>query len=287
MHPFWDLAIEPTLDAAEATEVLEIGAEAGKTTGRLLDRAQRTGGTVHSVDPAPQFDVARVALARGERFAFHRGRSLEGLADIGAVDAALIDGDHNWYTVHSELVALAESAAAAGEPLPLLFIHDVGWPYGRRDMYYDPASIPDEGRQDAARAGIMPGRSELGSPGINAGLWNATHEGGSRNGVRTAVEDFVAGYGVPCDVVIIEGLHGLAVVCSDERREAAPGLSGAIARLRSPELLTEWSARVERWRIDADIARRRAEAERDAAAARLQRLEGSLLDPPEPGRDQA
>ena len=27
-------------------------------------------------------------------------------------------------------------------PLPLLVLHDVGWPYGRRDLYYDPDDIP-------------------------------------------------------------------------------------------------------------------------------------------------
>ncbi len=282
MHPFWKLVIEPTLDAAEARVVIEIGAEQGKTTGLLLERAARVGGVVHSIDPAPRFDVGRVELAQGERFRFHRARSLDVLGTIEGSDAVLIDGDHNWFTVHGELQALAAGAAAVGEPLPLVFAHDVGWPYGRRDMYYDPATVPAEGRQDAARAAILPGRSELGDPGINAGLWNATHEGGARNGVRTAVEDFTASHDERCELVVLEGLHGLAVLCSQLRLDRSPGLRQALDRLSTPQFLTEWAAQIERWRIDAEISRSSAQADRAATAARLERLESTLLDPDEP-----
>ena len=38
-----------------------------------------------------------------------------------------------------------------------------------------------------ARAGVLPGRSELGDGGVNAAYWNATYEGGPRNGVLTAL----------------------------------------------------------------------------------------------------
>ena len=168
---------------------------------------------------------------------FHGSSSLEALAAIPEIDAALIDGDHNWHTVSAELGLLAEGATRANAPLPLVLAHDAGWPYGRRDMYYDPHSIPAEHRHDAARAGIAPGRSKLGSPGINAHLWNATTEGGPRNGVLTAIEDFVEGYPEQCELLVIEGWHGLAVLASSARLEAAPELRAQLERLRSPEFL--------------------------------------------------
>ena len=62
------------------------------------------------------------------------------------MDAALVDGDHNWYTVYNELKMLAATARDAGAPLPLLIMHDVCWPYGRRDLYYAPERIPEEFR---------------------------------------------------------------------------------------------------------------------------------------------
>ena len=75
--------------------------------------------------------------------------------------AALIDGDHNWYTVVNELRMLRDNARAGREPLPVLILHDVGWPYGRRDLYYDPSTIPEEHRQPHRKAGMRLGRAEL------------------------------------------------------------------------------------------------------------------------------
>ncbi len=41
------------------------------------------------------------------------------------MDAALIDGDHNWYTVYHELRLFAEGAKRNGTALPVLVMHDV------------------------------------------------------------------------------------------------------------------------------------------------------------------
>ncbi len=73
-----------------------------------------------------------------------------------------------------------------------MFLDDVGWPYGRRDMYYQPDTIPTEFRLPFARKGIVRGRSELSdSAPYNSDLFNAVREGGPRNGVLTAIEDFI------------------------------------------------------------------------------------------------
>ena len=278
MHPFWDDVVEPLLDAAEARTVVEVGSERGYTTARLLRWAAARGAVVHAVDPAPRFDVARWQLEHGERLRFHRARSLDILGSIAGVDAALIDGDHNWFTVISELRLLARAAEADGRPLPLVIAHDAGWPYGRRDMYYDPSAVPAEHRHHAARAGIAPGRSELGSPGVNAWLWNATSEGGPRNGVLTAVEDFAGERPERCELDVIEGMHGLAVLATEPRISAAPALREALDRLRSPDFQRHWAATLERARVAAvmragEAERRRAEAER-----RGSKLEQRLLD---------
>ena len=38
MFPFWDLAVAPVLEAAEAKRVVEVGALRGETTALMLDR---------------------------------------------------------------------------------------------------------------------------------------------------------------------------------------------------------------------------------------------------------
>jgi hypothetical protein len=277
MHPFFESAIEPLLDAAGARVVVEVGAERGRTTRLLLGWAARSGATVHSIDPAPSFDTARWELEVGGRLRVHVARSLDVLGSIADVDAALLDGDHNWYTVHSELRLLASRAARDGRPLPLVIAHDVGWPYGRRDMYYDPAAIPDEHRHEAARAPIAPGRSRLGEPGINGRLWNATSEGGPRNGVLTAIEDFVREADDRCELVVIDGMHGLGVLASAPRLDASPALRQELKRLGSPEFLRERLAAIETARVGAEMragAQRRA---REAAARKVEELERGLL----------
>ena len=91
------------------------------------------------------------------RYFFHGTSASTCSPRAGPCDVALIDGDHNWYTVYNELRLLAEAARREAEPLPVLILHDVCWPYGRRDLYYDPAEIPAEFRQPYARRGMRPG----------------------------------------------------------------------------------------------------------------------------------
>jgi hypothetical protein len=182
MWQFWDLIIEPVLSAAEAKTVVEIGAEKGLNTSRLGEWAAKHGASIHVIDPNPEFDFGAAG-----HLVNHNARSLEALPLIERPDAVLIDGDHNWYTVTEELRLLERMSTL----WPVTFVHDIGWPYGRRDMYYEPESIPAEYRQPYARSGMVPGRSPLSPDGRNAVLANATHEGGPRNGVLTAVEDFM------------------------------------------------------------------------------------------------
>ena len=147
---------------------------------------------LHVIDPVPQFDPAEHERAFPGRYVFHHGISHDVLPTLPPCDVALVDGDHNWFTVYHELKMLAATARDAGVPLPLLVMHDVGWPYGRRDLYYEPSRIPEEFRQPYRRAGMRPGISQLRIGGMNVDLDNAEHEGGPRNGVLTAVDDFVA-----------------------------------------------------------------------------------------------
>jgi hypothetical protein len=79
---------------------------------------------------------------------------------------------------------------------PLVLFHDVGWPHARRDNYEAPDHIPAEHKPHpiAPGGGLFPG-----DPGIRPGalpMHNpSTVEGGPRNGVLTAIEDFLEGRG--------------------------------------------------------------------------------------------
>jgi hypothetical protein len=121
----------------------------------------------------------------------------------------IIDGDHNYYTVSEELRLIAERAAGAN--LPLLLFHDVAWPHARRDDYFDPGLIPEDSRHPIAGTGggIFPDDPGLRPDGVPYPK-SAAHEGGPRNGVLTAVEDFVAER-EDLRLVVVPAFFGLGV----------------------------------------------------------------------------
>ena len=197
----------PCLDAAGARSVVEVGAYAGDLTGVLVDWAAASGARVWAIDPSPQEPLVRLAEERPE-LELVREPSLAALPHVPAADAVVIDGDHNHYTVSEELRLIE---ASHGGDLPLLLFHDVCWPHGRRDDYYAAERIPAEHRQPIAEGGgLFPGE-----PGIRpAGLpyrGAAAREGGARNGVLTAVEDFLAERS-GLRLAIVPAFFGLGVV---------------------------------------------------------------------------
>ena len=216
MFPFWKVAVLPVLRSVGAKRVVEIGALRGENTDLML-RDLDEDVELHVIDPAPEFDPTVHEREWSGRYVFHRALSLDVLSGLPPMDAAIIDGDHNWYTVHNELRQLTDVATAAGKPMPLMILHDVGWPYGRRDLYYAPETIPAEFRQPWRRAGMLPGKSELvDSGGLNPDMANATSEGGERNGVMTAVDDFVAAHPKPIRVVVLPVYFGLAILVEED-----------------------------------------------------------------------
>lgn len=248
MRWFWETAIEPLLEAAQARTVVEVGVQAGVTTRALIAYAERNGAVVHGIDPGPQPPALK--LAEAGRFVLHRDLSLDALPRIDGVDAALLDGDHNWYTVINELRVLARAAHDDGRQFPLTFMHDVAWPYGRRDQYCDPARIPDEYRQPYARGGLWPGMEELhDDSGFSVRLNHAVREGTPRNGVLTAVEDFMAESEEEFELTTLPAAHGLGILVSKSRLASDEALRASLDRIRSSEWLSADYARLEHARL--------------------------------------
>ena len=180
MFPFWEIAVAPVLEAAGVRRLVEIGALRGENTELMLDRLG-PDVELHVIDPVPDFDPAEHERRFAGQYVFHRDLSLNVLGGLPPMDAALVDGDHNWYTVYNELRLLREVAQGAGAPLPVLILHDVGWPYGRRDLYYAPETIPEEFRQPYRRAGMRPAHKRLMpyGAGLNPTMCNAAGRGWS------------------------------------------------------------------------------------------------------------
>jgi hypothetical protein len=181
------------LETSDARNIVEIGAEYGGNSTMLADFVGERNGSLVSVDPAPKPEFLEW-VATNPQVSHVAKPSLEAFAELSGVDAWVIDGDHNWYTVYNELARIDALCKRDGKPL-LALLHDVNWPSGRRDMYYAPETIPAEFRHPFSHdGGCFPGVPWLienqGFRGMGHFAW-AMHEGGPRNGVLTAIEDFL------------------------------------------------------------------------------------------------
>lgn len=197
----------PALEAAGVTSVGEVGAYAGDLTRLLLEWAAQRDATVWAIDPLPQAPLRELAENRPD-LEIVKATSVEALQTIPLPDAIILDGDHNYFTVTEELRIIAERSA--GGRLPLLLFHDVCWPHARRDDYYDPEQIPAEHRQPYAHGGgLHPTEKGLYDGGLPY-RYPAKEEGGPRNGVLTAVEDFAEEHGLT--LAVIPSFFGLGLV---------------------------------------------------------------------------
>ncbi len=281
---FWPTVLRPVLEAAEPSTVVEVGAAGGHNTKNLLEYGVERGARVHVIDPVPGFDVDGFQETYGYTFIFHRRKSHEILPEIEAPDVVLIDGDHNWFTVYHELRILGERAERDGRPFPITLMHDCSWPYARRDMYYNPDDVPEEFRQPHRQANIVFGKSELSDEqGINGGLHNALTEGGPRNGVLTAVEEYIEQSGEPFVLRIVYGFSGLGMLAPAATLEANPAVREQFDRVMGAEFLFEHSRRLERIAIggraqasEANRKLRRAEGSERKLKERVSRLEETV-----------
>ena len=254
MQRFWETVIEPALDAVQPEVIVEIGSDQGGNTENLLGFCRRTGATLHVIDPAPGYDATEWQREQAERLVFHKDLSLNVLPQIESFDAVLIDGDHNWYTVFHELKMIEDLCNGRSREFPLVLLHDADWPYGRRDLYYDPDTIPEEHRKPYEKKGMLPGVPNLVEEGgLNQHLHNAVLENEPQGGVLTAIEDFLGETDYRLDLTRVPGIHGLAILVPVRLREENAELGSFLENLRFSPFVSGYVEAVERARLDDQI----------------------------------
>ena len=254
MDGFWSSFIKPLIEAAAPLRMMEVGTETGGHTAMLLGYSARTGCKLELLDTRAAPALGALLAQYPGAYAFHPLRGLEAIPLVPPCDVVVMDSDPNWFTVFHELQLLFARAAEARAPAPLVLLHNVGWPYGRRDMYREPGIIPE--RHPYAQRGIVPGCVELVDGGAEGTKFNALHEGGPANGVLTAAEDFVASWPAKIALHVLPYLGGLAVMVP-EARDHGP-LADAVARCFGSDALQTMSRVLEqeRCRLAALLASR-------------------------------
>jgi hypothetical protein len=283
----WDFTLLPfasliarMLAAVAPEAVIEVGADRGDFTGELLDWARAAGARVTAIDPEPADELLALAARRPE-LDLIREPSPDALDSALPAGAIILDGDHNYWTLTRELRTIAEQSEGS---LPLLLLHDIGWPHARRDTYYAPDRIPDEHRQPLAQdALVRPGDPGTALEGVRF-AWVAEREGGPGNGILTAVEDFLADRD-GLRLAVVPSFFGLGVLWAEE----APW-SEAVAGIVDPWDASPMLERLEEVRIAQVVNRTRLNRQQEllrnmlnsrafTIAERIARIRGAG-DPP-------
>ena len=222
--------IKRLMDVVSMSSITEIGSEAGENTAALLEYARTRNLQLTTVDPIDvpfPFDRNTTPF-----FTFFRGTSRDYLQGNYQCTVMFMDGDHNYETVLDDLTAIHNRRQESG--IKIIFLHDVSWPWARRDLYYSLDRVKNP-HPNQSQTMVSPYQSEsqyyLPSTGYNA----ANSEGSQHNGVLTAVEDFVAEHNTSWQYWHIPVIYGIGIlVCQDNVPENEYNtLSGLIRELLS------------------------------------------------------
>jgi hypothetical protein len=221
----------------EARSIVEVGCEWGLTTSVLAEWARANGAAVHCVEPYPTPEFRKV-VENHPSTSLIEEFSPAALTRAPPGDVYLLDGDHNYWTVSRELDALRGVANRSGHS-PIVFLHDCGWPWARRDIYYAPDRLPADALHPYTfEKGVVLGSSGVVDDGFRSGgsYAIALEEGGPANGVLTAIEDFLE-HEPTYSFWLIPPVFGLGVLVPQGRPWSEP-VASLVQRWATHPLLT-------------------------------------------------
>ena len=249
MKIFWSTIVRPLLEIIRAKKIIEIGSENGEHSVKLARWAQQNSALLAVIDPLPLFDVAEFEKTYSGHAEIHITRSLDILRDLLPADVVLIDGDHNWYTVYHECKILFGNGEHLDGNAPIVLCHDIGWPFGRRDAYYNLEDIPEHMRQPANSREIHPSLKTSGDKEALVTYPHAECEGGARNGVRTALDDALAPLRDKLRIVWVEMFNGLAIIVPNSRLAGNIELANFLDQFEASRTIKSLIALLEKDRI--------------------------------------
>jgi hypothetical protein len=192
--------------------LLEIGADLGAHTRLLVRYCDSINGRLTIIEPFVKKQLQDI-IRHSKNINLVEAKSRDALPLMeGPVDAVLLEGDLNYDTVYGDLSNIADMAERCRRPFPVVFLRATGWPYARRDMYYDPEGLPEGVVHRFQYIGMTHWSSGLVPDMINQPFANAEQEGGPCNGVLTAAEDFVREASIPVCLVTLPIHNGLSII---------------------------------------------------------------------------
>jgi hypothetical protein len=237
--------------------------DTGSLAAMVLDAAP--GATLHIAGLALPDGLRGLRQSAGDRCVLHDAPIAAAIGILPVPGLCWIDADPNWHATHAVLQAVAAQAASLDKDFPVTIVANAGWPYGRRDGYDDPASVPASYCHPHERAGLVPGQAApAGAAGLHGDRFNGTAENEPGHGVLTAVEDFLDGRTGSLRLATLPGFGGLAVITPRTGPGAAASGAETIAALA---LAMADALDAERLRLDLALHEARAAVDRAESLA--------------------
>lgn len=205
--------LTPLIKTLQPKHIVEIGAELGGNSLFLSSLAKELGAKHTLVDINFKFDPQKTLTEHSTSFT---GTSIDFLSQKIPTDFYIIDGDHNYSTVTSELNNISKNHIK-NNPLCIL-MHDLGWPCGKRDAFYNPPKNLVGTKQISNYGGPTPYFEGLVDFGIcsSPDIFHSTNDNKKENGTLTAVEDFIETDPNNWQFTMIPSLHGLGLLWLEE-----------------------------------------------------------------------
>ena len=134
-------------------------------------------------------------------FASDSKNTLNELSQFENYEAIFLNDDPNWYTVYNELNMIKQQ----NKEFPLVFICNNVFPHKKRDSYHDPDKIPKEFRNEYSR------EFKYGDMTFRDDLFHASQENTPKNGVLTAIDDFL-NENSSISIMEIKFLNGITIL---------------------------------------------------------------------------
>lgn len=218
MNRFWEDIIGPIIKEIQPKHIVEVGCKEGKNSINILEYCKKTGVVTTLIDPYPELDKEKLFQEYGDLYTLHEDLSLNVIYKLKKYEVILLDGDHNYYTVYHELKSIEKGYN--DQNFPIIFMHDICWPYARRDLYYNPKTIPDQYRHPYEKKGMIQEQGKLlEAGGLNSHLNNAIYENNIKNGVLTAVEDFLSESEIEMEFIKYKYFNGLGLLIAKHNKK--------------------------------------------------------------------
>lgn len=181
--------VNKVLDNTDSKKIILIGCKNEKLFDFILKYIKSNSGELILIEPQLKVNINKFITEDISNFTLLKQDSLKILENFKEYDAIFLDGNPNWYTLFTELRIIEKNC----NKFPLIFVCNSIFPNERRDTYYYFDNIPSNYIHINSKKLII--SEDLIDKSkkivIEDENYHAIYSNSQKNGVLTAIEDYI------------------------------------------------------------------------------------------------